>query len=63
MRQKYPGLTDEQSVSQVRDLRDRLSEAKIEELVESICRPRVERAMLADTLKARRQYLIDKFLV
>ncbi len=62
MRQKYPGLTDDDVRKQVVALRDRLPEEKIDELVHNIRRPRAERLKLAETLKARRRYLINKFL-
>jgi hypothetical protein len=62
MRRMYPGLTDAEISEQVVALRDNLPEAKIDELVNAIRRPQSERAELARTLKARRQYLIDKFL-
>ena len=62
MRQKYPGLTEEMIVSQVKELRDRLPDEMIDALVDSIRRPKAERVELARILKARKQYLIDKFL-
>ena len=62
MRQKYPGLTDDDVRNQVIELRDRLSEQNIDELVHNIRRPRAERLRIAETLKARRKYLIEKFL-
>jgi len=62
MRQMYPGLTDDEIKSQVVELRDRLPDEMIDALVESIRRPKAERAELARILKARKQFLIDKFL-
>ena len=62
MRQKYPGLTDEDVRQQVTALRDNLPPEKITELVNSIRRPKAERDHLERTLIARRQYLIDRFL-
>ena len=62
MRQKYPELTDEMIVDQVKELKDRLPDEMIDALTESIRRPKVERDELARILKARKKYLIDKFL-
>ena len=62
MRQMYPGLTDEQVASQVKELRDRLPDSMIDGLVDGVRRSKADRDMLARTLKARKQYLVDKFL-
>ena len=62
MRQKYPGLTDEELKSQVRVIQERLTDAKIDEIVDSIRRPKEAREALKATLKARRDYMIEKVL-
>ena len=62
IRQNYPGLEDETIRAQVRTLKVKLSDEKIDELVDSIRRPKLERDELASILKARKRYLVDKFL-
>ncbi|PID99602.1 hypothetical protein CSA80_00260 [Candidatus Saccharibacteria bacterium] len=62
MRRRYPGLTDDDIKQQVRDLRDKLPEERIDALAKSVRLSKAKRVMLAKTIKARRRYLIEKFL-
>ncbi len=62
MRQMYPDITDEQIRQQVISIKDKLTDEKIDELVDNIQRPEADRLKLKDILKKRRDYLIFKFL-
>ena len=62
MRQMYVGLTDEQIAAQVQNLKNNLTDEKIDQLVHSIRRPSEDRLRLARIVKARKNYLIEKFL-
>lgn len=60
MRQMYLNLTEAQIQSQLAKLRDKLSDSAIDSLVDTIQRPKVERDALKRTLKARRDFILEK---
>lgn len=62
MRQKYPGLTDEQIKNQVRTLSEFLTDDKIDELIDSVRRSSGDRDRLKVIMKARRDDLVERFL-
>ena len=62
MRQMYSDITDDEIKDQVKRLRESLTDTKIDELVHSIRRPSGDRLRLASIVKARKNYLIQKFL-
>ncbi len=62
MRQKYPGLTDEEVRAQAQDLRTKMTDAAIDQMVDSIRRPKADRDQLKATLKARRDYIVRTVL-
>jgi hypothetical protein len=62
MRQMYPDLTDEEIKQQVHALRDRLPDGRIDQLVDSVRMSLSDRLKLKEVLKARRDYLEERFL-
>lgn len=62
MRQKYPGLTDEEVRAQAQDLQAKMTDEAIDQMVDSIRRPKADRDQLKATLKARRDYIIRTVL-
>lgn len=62
MRQMYPGLTDDMVKEQIQSLSNKLDDDTIDRLVDGIRRSGADRDFLKTTLKARRDYLAQKFL-
>lgn len=58
MRQNYPGLTLEKIQSQTQALQERLTNDRVDTLVDGVRMPEEERATLKSILKARRDYII-----
>jgi hypothetical protein len=62
MRQKYPGLTDEMIREQAKHLVEVFTDEKIDELVDSVRMPKIDRDLLKSRLKARRDYIASQVL-
>ena len=58
MRQEYPGLTEEELREQAKKIRERLTDEKIDELVDSIRSPQKDRDYLKRILKERRNFIL-----
>jgi hypothetical protein len=62
MRQEYPGLTDEMVREQAQHLVETFTDEKIDELVDSVRMPKIDRDLLKARLKARRDYIAREIL-